>query len=171
MGILVRLGLGARRGFGRIVPEPFVIAIGLTMLVVVASLVLGHWPDAVLESWNRPQGLWNLLAFAMQMCLMLVFGSALAAAPVVRRGLAYLAGVSRGPRGLVALTATVAIVLAFLNWSLGLSGGALLAREAAAPPSRRPPPRTWPTCSVPTLLHAWARSRSRSHSSARSTCG
>ncbi len=129
---LPALGVAARRGFGRVTPEPFAIAVALSAVVLVASAVhLGGTADALSKTvtlWRG--GLWSLLAFAMQASLMLVLGSALADAPVIRHGLVRLAGFARGPRGLVGLTALVACTLALFNWSFGLVCGALFARTA-----------------------------------------
>ncbi len=137
MSPLVRVGLLARRGFGRAVPEPFVIAVALTGLVMVLAVASGSPVERVVQAWGSSNGLWALLRFTMQMCLMLVLGTALASAPAVRRGLASVVSVARSPRQLVGLTAFVAISLALLNWSLGLIGGALVAREAGAVVRRR----------------------------------
>lgn len=139
MGPLARLGVVFRRGFGRVTPDPFVLAVGLSLVVLIVALVAGDWPgneaggladrvSAGLEAWAGA-GLWKLLTFAMQMVLMLVLGAALAEAPVVRRGITKLAGLAPGPRSLVAITAAVSIALALISWSLSLIGGAILARE------------------------------------------
>ena len=130
MSLLVGIGQRARQGFGRIVPEPFVIAVGLTTLVLVAALAVGTPPSDVLKAWSGGKGLWALLTFTMQMCVMLVLGTALATAPAVQRGIAASIGWVRSPRQLVGATAFIAIGLALLNWSLGLIGGAVVAREA-----------------------------------------
>ncbi len=138
MNPLARLGLASRRGFGRVTPDPFVLAVALSVLVLLAALAFGDLGApggriatllALLEAWSG-QGLWKLLAFAMQACLMLVLGTALAEAPPVQRALRGLVGLARSPRGLVGLVALGSIGLALLNWSLSLIGGALLAREA-----------------------------------------
>ena len=130
MNPLARLGLRARRGFGRIVPDPFAIAILLTLVVMIAALSVGHDPLDVIRDWNGAKGLWGLLTFTMQMCIMLVLGTALASTSSVRAGICAVATLARTPRQLVGITAAVAISLALLNWSLGLIGGALMAREA-----------------------------------------
>lgn len=131
---LPALGVAARRGFGRVTPEPFAVAVVLTAVVLVAAaLHLGGRPGdfaAAVGLWHRGGGLWSLLAFGMQACLMLVLGTALADAPPVRRGLVRLARVAAGPRRLVGLTALVSCTLALFNWSLGLVCGALFARTA-----------------------------------------
>jgi short-chain fatty acids transporter len=125
-----RLGVRARHGFGRVVPEPFVVAIVLTILVMFAAMAAGRGPVDIVRDWSRPTGLWALLVFAMQMSLMLVLGTALAEAPAVRRGLARVVSWTQSPRSLIGLVAFVAIALALINWSLGIIGGALVAREA-----------------------------------------
>ena len=78
---LPALGVAARRGFQRLTPEPFTIAVILSALVLVASAArLGGDADAfaaTLGYWHRSAGLWSLLAFGMQARLVLVLGSAL----------------------------------------------------------------------------------------------
>ncbi len=141
MGPLARLGIVFRRGFGRVTPEPFVLAVALTVLVLLAALLIGDWPGApndqstpariafALEGWAG-SGMWKLLAFAMQATIMLVVGTALAETPVFKRGISSIARFARGPRSLVALTCVISIGLSLISWSLSLIGGALLAREA-----------------------------------------
>lgn len=148
MGPLARLGLSFRRGFGRVTPDPFVLAVGLSMLVLLGAVLGGDWPAggaeldpaqrvaAALDAWALT-GLWKLLAFAMQMVMMLVLGTALAEAPVVRRAIAGLARFGDSPRTLVAITAFVSIALSLLSWSLSLIGGAILAREAGRQAKQR----------------------------------
>src|SRR5690606_7422071 len=142
MGPLARLGVAFRRGFGRVTPDPFVLAVGLSLLVLLVAIAIGDWPSpdgaapqgllerigVALDSWAGA-GLWKLLGFAMQMVVMLVLGTALAEAPGVRRGSGKLARLAAGPRSLVAITAAVPIALSLLSWSLSLIGGAILARE------------------------------------------
>lgn len=133
MNPIARLGVAARRGFGRITPEPFVLAVGLTVIVLVTAVCFGDRPGdvwGVVETWSTGSGVWKLLTFGMQASLMLVLGTALAEAPPFQRGLAGLARLPATPRQLVGLTASVSIGLALLNWSLCLIGGALFARAA-----------------------------------------
>lgn len=133
MGLLARLGVAARRGFARITPDPFVLAVGLTLVVFVASVInldgpMGPRVVTMGRAWGDT-GLWGLLGFAMQATLILTLGTAVTEAPIVRRGIESLAGLAKGPRGLVALTAFVSVALGLLNWSLSLIGAALFARE------------------------------------------
>lgn len=136
-GPVARLGIAARRGFGRVVPDPFVVAIALTVGAMAIAWGLGDLPGsdgpgaraaAVVAAYG--DGLWGLLAFAMQITVMLVLGHVVAEAPAIRRGLAGLARAAPAPRALVAYVALGATLLGLVNWSLALIGGALLAREA-----------------------------------------
>ncbi len=135
-GLLPRLGARVAAFSERWVPDAFVFAILLTILVYILALATtGRGPVQLVGDWYR--GFWDLLAFAMQMCLVLVTGHALATAPPVRRALARVAAVPRSGRSAVALTALTAGILGWIHWGLGLITGALLAREVARVAERR----------------------------------
>ena len=86
-------------------------------------------PVEVVEHWGG--GVWNLLAFAMQMALVLVCGSALAAAPAVKRSISALARVPKTPAGAIALVTVVSALACWLNWGFGLIVGVIFAKEIA----------------------------------------
>lgn len=114
----------------RWLPEPFIFAIVLTFVAaLVAMPVCRQTPLEVV--WNWGGGVWNLLAFAMQMALVLVCGSALAAAPVVKRGIAALARVPKTPAAAIALVTVVSALACWLNWGFGLIVGVIFAKEIA----------------------------------------
>ncbi len=135
--MISRVGLAVSRAFQRSAPDPFVIAIFLTLLTAVLALLLGDFdttPDesravALLDAWRAESGLWKFLAFGMQMCLILVTGHALASSPPVRSVIDMLAGVPRNTAQAAGLVSVVACLAALVNWGLGLIVGALLARE------------------------------------------
>ena len=114
----------------RWLPEPFIFAVILTIVAfLVAMPVCRQTPLEVVEHWGN--GVWSLLAFAMQMALVLVCGSALAAAPVVKKGISSLAGLPKTPAGAIALVTGISAVACWLNWGFGLIVGAIFAREIA----------------------------------------
>ncbi len=135
--MIPRLGLAITRVFRAIVPDPFVLAVGLTILTFVLALAFGTWGDrslaeralALLDSWRASSGLWKLLDFAMKMCLVLVTGHALADAPIVKRALARMASLPRSGASAAAMVGLMACSAAVVNWGLGLIVGAILARE------------------------------------------
>lgn len=64
----------------RFLPDCIVFCIILTIVVFIAAMpVAGMNPIEVANAWGS--GVWGLLAFSMQMALVLVLGSALANAP------------------------------------------------------------------------------------------
>ena len=114
----------------RWLPEPFIFAIVLTFVAAVIAMPVCHQtPLEVVEHWGG--GVWNLLAFAMQMALVLVCGSTLAAAPAVKRGIAALARVPKNPAGAIALVTVVSSLACWLNWGFGLIVGVIFAKEIA----------------------------------------
>ncbi|MET7244410.1 TIGR00366 family protein [Methylobacterium sp. EM32] len=117
--------------FERIIPDPFVLAIGLTALVVLAALLVAPngGPAIVVTSWYA--GVFGILGFAFQMILILATGHALAHAPLVQRGLRALVRRVSTPNQAVVMTFLVAATASWLNWGFGLVIGAILAREVA----------------------------------------
>jgi short-chain fatty acids transporter len=85
------------------------------------AAVLTGWLGAV---WNT-----GLLAFALQMCTVLLTGFGLARAPVALRALRRLASVARTNRGGVMLVAAVSCAGCWINWGFGLVLAGLLAGE------------------------------------------
>jgi short-chain fatty acids transporter len=97
--------------------------------------IAGEPPARMAAHWAA--GLWGLLEFSMQMCLVLMTGQALAESPPVRRLLGRLAALPKSGRGAVALVAAVACLTGVIHWGLGLLAGALVARDTAVSASRR----------------------------------
>lgn len=127
-----------------LIPDPFVIALLLTLVALIGAggygVLTGSLdPMALLEGWvsgavvpgqSTPVGgLWSMLAFSMQMCLILVTGYVVAGTPVARRLIDRMAQIPDSARGAAAFVAIIAMALGLLHWGLGLIGGALLARE------------------------------------------
>ena len=104
----------------RYLPDPFIFCILLTIVVFIAAIpAAGATPLQVVGFWGT--SIWSLLAFSMQMALVLVLGTAMATAPPVKRLLDKIAGVAKTPFS--------AIVLVNCSWyccimvKLGLRSG------------------------------------------------
>jgi short-chain fatty acids transporter len=149
-----RLGLAISRVFERTAPDPFVIAILLTLLTAALALAFGVYPpqdlslidraEHLLDAWRDNNGIWKLLSFSMQMCLILVTGHALAATKPVRRMIGALAATPKSTAGGAALVCAVACTAGLINWGLGLIVGALIAREVGISLARRSIPVHYP---------------------------
>ncbi|MBX3365256.1 MAG: short-chain fatty acid transporter [Phycisphaeraceae bacterium] len=126
--------------FRRIMPDPIVLAVLLAGFVALLAMVFGRFPavpdagvfgraTALADGLIGSEGMWKLLTFAMQMCLVLVTGHALASSRPVARLIRSLAALPRTGASAAALVGFTACVAGLLNWGLGLIVGALLARE------------------------------------------
>ncbi|OFD76418.1 short-chain fatty acid transporter [Bacillus mycoides] len=70
----------------RFLPEPFILSCLLTVFVIFFGMFATHQtPVEMITHWGN--GIWGLLTFSMQMALVLVTGSALANAPLIKKGL------------------------------------------------------------------------------------
>ena len=119
----------------RLMPDPYLFAVILTLVVVlmIVLLVPGTTAGGIVDKWYR--GVWgtdNIFTFAMQMVLILVSGYTLAEAPIIKRGLGWLASKPRNQVEGALLCFLVAAVACLLNWGLGLVVGALLARQVGS---------------------------------------
>ena len=114
----------------RFLPDAFIFCIVLTMIVFVAVIpVTGMNPLQVAQCWGN--GIWELLAFSMQMALVLVLGTAFANAPAVKRLIVRLACVPKKPTQAIVFVTVVSMLCCWLNWGFGLVVGAILAKEIA----------------------------------------
>ncbi|MEM6274811.1 MAG: TIGR00366 family protein [Myxococcota bacterium] len=126
----------------RFVPDPFVLAVTLTIAAIVLGLAVTNFDaERVARAWvdgdGHGRGFWNFLAFGMQMCLILVTGHALAASPPIDRLLGRLAALPRTPAAAISVVVLSAMTLSLINWGLGLIGGALLARRVGVEAGKR----------------------------------
>jgi short-chain fatty acids transporter len=114
----------------RWLPEPFIFAILLTFVAALVAMPLCHQtPLEVVEHWG--DGVWNLLEFAMQMALVLVCGSTLAAAPVIKRAINAIARLPQSAPAAIALVTVVSALSCWLNWGFGLIVGVVFAKAIA----------------------------------------
>ncbi|MBC8421735.1 short-chain fatty acid transporter [bacterium] len=143
LDMMSRLGISISKIFERIVPDPFVIAILLTVFTAIMALIFGDFDGnpkltALFDSWRDSEsGIWKLLAFAMQMCLVLVTGYALATTTSIKKCIDVLSDIPKSTASAAALVGFIACVCGLLNWGLGLIVGALLAREVGFSLQRR----------------------------------
>ena len=117
--------------FERYTPDPYILAVGLTILTGLLAAVLapkGSLPT-ILSGWYT--GLFSILAFAFQVLLILVAGYALSTSRPVRSLLSWLASFGSTPRRAIVVTIVTVFLASFLNWGFGLVVAGLLTREIA----------------------------------------
>ena len=129
-GVLERISGGAAAFMQKFLPDAFLFAVVLTVIVFVFGMIAtGQGPLDMLNHWGK--GVWGLLAFSMQMVLVLVTGHVLALAPPFKKLLVKLAGIPKTPFQGIALVTIVSFVACILNWGFGLVIGAIYAKEIA----------------------------------------
>lgn len=114
----------------RYLPDPFLFVIILTFVVFGLGLLFtDSGPVDMAKHWGG--GFWALLAFSMQMVLVLVTGHVLASSPIFKRMLGALASTAKSPGSAIIIVTIVSIVASWINWGFGLVIGALFAKELA----------------------------------------
>jgi short-chain fatty acids transporter len=127
--VLERVALRLTGWAERWLPDAYVFALIATLVVLVAGLAIGVPAASLVDAWGK--GFWDLLAFAMQMILVIVTGHVVADAPATRRAIAWLASLPSTPRAAVAFVALISLVTSWFNWGFGLIAGAVLVRAIA----------------------------------------
>ena len=135
---------GCVRVVNRWLPDAFLFAIILSIIVFIGSMCATKMgPLQVLNAWGDSKGFWGLLSFSMQMALVLVFGSAMAAAKPCKKALRAAAGLCHNNMQAIVVTTFISTICCWLNWGFGLIAGTLLAKEVV---------RRVPTVDYPLLI-------------------
>ncbi|MDO5972189.1 TIGR00366 family protein [Flavivirga aquimarina] len=136
--------------FKRYLPSPFTIAILLTLFTMIMAICFTEFKEGsnhvleVLSYWES--GIWNnaLLVFAYQMMLILVLGHVLVLSKPVNRLIVALSKNITSTSSAVVLVSVTTMLMAFLNWGLGLIFGAILARKVGEHAQRNNIPLNYP---------------------------
>lgn len=130
MKLLSRLAVALNNWTSRWVPSAFSIAMILTLLTLAAASIFTQYTLLqCLRFWG--DGFWELLAFSMQMTLIMVTGYIVVVSPVVNRALRWFAALPRSATAAIAFTAFGSMLLAWINWGLGIIGAAVLVKYVA----------------------------------------
>ena len=114
----------------KFLPDAFIFAVILTIVVFIFAMpAAGAGPLQIAMAWGS--GVWALLAFSMQMALVVVTGTAFATAPPIKKFLEAIAKLAKTPAQGVMLVVAVGAIATFINWGFGLVVGALLGRAVA----------------------------------------
>ncbi|PFG04258.1 short-chain fatty acid transporter [Bacillus sp. es.034] len=114
----------------RYLPDPFLFVVILTLVVFGLGLIFTESSSLeMVQYWG--DGFWSLLAFSMQMVLVLVTGYVLASSPIFKRFLGFLASFAKSPGSAIVIVTVVSMIASWINWGFGLVIGALFAKELA----------------------------------------
>ncbi|MSQ92542.1 MAG: short-chain fatty acid transporter [Gammaproteobacteria bacterium] len=110
---------------GAQVPDATAMAVILLVILMLAALGLGNSFSDTSDAFYR--GLWMLLAFSMQMTLLLVLSSVLSTMPFFRTAVFRLAKLPGTVTQVFFLSVLLTAALSYLYWGLGLALGPLIA--------------------------------------------
>jgi short-chain fatty acids transporter len=126
----------------RYIPDPYTIAIVLTLVTFAATFSVGETPVGAMDAWF--DGVWTLLPFMATLSVLLMAGDAVAKSPDVTRVLERIAAIPGSPFTAVAFTAFVAMVASLISWGLGLIVGATMAKRVGYEMKRKDVPVHYP---------------------------
>ncbi len=109
----------------RIVPDAITTSIILLLVLFIISVSIGTSVAATVDAYYR--GLWMLLAFTMQMTLILLLSLVIAAAPDFKKLIVSVSRIPRTTTQVVALSALFVASISYINWGLSLATGPLIA--------------------------------------------
>lgn len=111
-------------------PDPYIFCAMLTFIVFAGAVIFTKQsPMRVIGHWTN--GFWSLLAFSMQMALVLVTGHTMASSSVFKKILSNMASKLSSPRQAIVVVTLVSTIACILNWGFGLVIGAIFAKEIA----------------------------------------
>lgn len=111
-------------------PDPYIFVAILTVLVIFLGVVLTpSTPLDMVVLWGN--GIWGLLAFTMQMVIVLAAGHVLANSPLFKKFLSSIASKIKKPSSAIIIVTFVSLIACWINWGFGLVIGALFAKEIA----------------------------------------
>src|SRR5260370_35592260 len=126
-GRIARLGLALANWSEKWFPDPLVFAFLGVLVVYALGVVAGESPAKL--GLEAGKNFWTLVPFTMQMVMIIIGGYVVASTPLVRRGIHWLAGVPKTPRGAVTLVALGATTSSLISWGLNPIISGLLGRE------------------------------------------
>lgn len=126
---LAAVGLRLSNWFERWFPDAFALALAACAIVFVASLASGAAPMESAQWFG--EGFWDLVAFTMQVAMIIVTGYAVAVSPPVYAVIRRMAGVPANGKSAVAFVALFSMLSSLVSWSFSLIFSGLLAREVA----------------------------------------
>lgn len=129
-GLFKKFTYGCVNVMQKYLPDPFIFCVILTFLVFLGSLTFTKQsPLDIIKAWSG--GFWSLLAFSMQMSLVLVAGHAMASSPIIKRFLSNIASKIKSPKQSIIIVSVVSLIACAINWGFGLVIGAIFAKEIA----------------------------------------
>ncbi|MDR3591728.1 MAG: TIGR00366 family protein [Negativicutes bacterium] len=114
----------------RWIPDSMVFVLVLTIIAYLMALSLTkHGPIQLIDDWVK--GFWVLLTFAMQMCVLMITGFAVADSKPVKNAIRKLVDIPQTRNGTMLMFLYVSLVVWWAHWGIGLMLSIVMAREIA----------------------------------------
>jgi short-chain fatty acids transporter len=126
---LASVGIRLSDWFERWFPDAFALALTAVAIIFVASVAAGSSVPQTAQWFGA--GFWDLVAFTMQMSMIIVTGYAVATAPPVYAVVRRMAAIPTNGRNAAAFVGLFSMLASLLSWSFSLIFSGLLAREVA----------------------------------------
>lgn len=115
----------------KFIPNSFVIALILTVFTFALAFIFTNYSlFNLIQFWGN--GFWELLSFAMQMCLIIFTGYIVAVSPLVSRFLNFLANLPKGPKSSILLMVILSLSLSWIHWGFSIVGSAIMVKFIAS---------------------------------------
>ena len=124
---LAGVGLRLSEWFERWFPDAYALAIVAVGIVAASSVAIGNSPAQTAQWFGA--GFWDLVAFTMQVTMLIISGFAVASAPPVHAVIRRLAAIPKTPQGAAAFVALFSMGSSLVSWTFSLIFSGLLARE------------------------------------------
>ncbi len=120
------------QSIGKLIPDAITASIFLLIILFAAALTIGNTLTSTMDAYYR--GLWMLLPFTMQMCLIIVLSSILSSTSLFRRIVISLSRRPKNATQVIVVSLLLTSLLAYINWGLSVALAPLtaiyFAREA-----------------------------------------
>src|SRR6185503_13646812 len=124
---LAALGLRLSDWFERWFPDAFALALVAVAIIFLGTLAMGATPLQSAQWFGA--GFWDLVAFTMQMAMIIITGYAVAISAPVYALIRRMAEYPKDGRSAAAFVGLFSMLSSLISWSFSLIFSALLARE------------------------------------------
>ena len=122
-------GLRLSDWFERWFPDAFALALVAVVVVFLGSLAIGRSSLQTAQWFGA--GFWDLVAFTMQMAMIIITGYAVAVSAPLYRVILRIADIPKDGKSAAAFVGLFSMLTSLISWSFSLIFSALLAREVA----------------------------------------
>lgn len=109
----------------KVVPDAISSAVFMVLILFVFAVSIGVPVEKTGDAFYK--GFWMLLAFTMQMTLIITLSSVFGQAPLFRKVIMYLARIPQSPFQVIAVATLLTCVLAYFYWGLAITLGPVIA--------------------------------------------